>query len=1475
MKDRSFLKCSNTSCYFFNNYMPWPADKALILCPICHSAMEIADTVGENDGFETDLQGSDHSGWLAAIASDEKNWSNNVEEKYPAVIAYEYRKLREYCRKEEPYAVLLMLKDNFEALLKFEVLLAYSWAAEHKDETFKASTVSQLMTKNLSMGSWLELASVIEKKLNAAGEQLPDVIPLSDLRKWYLKNEIVNWRNTNIGHGVMALEEDEDFRKDIYEKIILLKDLYESLDKQLKGQEIYMPGEDSATELLLTGADYARGLKRIGKIYFRTKDNKLNFCIDPFVVIRKHENNGYGIYFFDNQRTTNLTYFLAYAEGTKHNENIGYFMYLSKQLATSGIRLESMADDMYLTEDEIKELDVLQMSHEFVRPEHLVDWLKACLKKYDRGIFWLQMDRGTGKSVFADKLNSLTPKCLQLSDDLDVRTYHFARSQSAGTDDIRNAIERMWEKDYDKKIWERAPRISDFEKEGIDRGEALCAYLKEVQKYCKRNREKDKILMVLDGLDEISEEDLWDYIPKEKALSEGIYFLLTSRNPEIEDLPAKAVEHLNGLNVKEKYYPLKEGKENVQFLNEYIKKTRLSNLNLTQEDKERILLCSDHRVLMLGMLCRLVESGMPIEDIPCDNKVVSLYLGILKQKYGEKESIKVRELLSILCTLGTYEGLSLASLGALLSDNGITLRLIGMLRDLAPMLKNERDEDGTRFMIANPGLASELEKQIPETEYMVRLIVNLTMSILLEDTLENEKALEVAAAHFVELALDKLPKGIDVLGEAGWDALLNLHHYACNRKSTYYEKKRFADYTKQIYLYFQKFLGDMHYNTLSAEHDFAVALGNLGHFKSALALFKEVYEKRIKLLEMDSLNEDISGQLLVEILNSEYMMGQMLHQLGKYEEALGVYKNNYEKSREILGENHQYTLEVWKKYKRLAQKYISDEEKLQIYQMIFTRKKETQGKYHPETVWAGFDLACTHERLGNYEEALELYKFVYEYYKRMFTDNSIMANIVLFKIAVMLEKLGRNVEAQGIKQELKEKNIVPTKEIIKRPDKNENFDDIDQIGNEADLFNYVERYQDALRLYEIAYEKSKRSYGEKHPNTLMLKCGMAASLKGLGRKEEALLMYQEAYDVGSKELGKEHPNMLIIKQKIEGIIDGSGNYESVDKDYKKQKFTQSNNYKKNILKGEMNKMTGYGKRTYEDGTVYEGEYVNGLRNGKGRIEYPNGDVQEGEWKDDKPNGYGKATFSKGTIYEGEFKNWKRNGHGKMIFSSGDIYEGEWKDDLKNGHGIITYSDGFVYEGEFINDMPVPLGTAVLKFPNGKKYEGECKNGVPSGKGTMIYPNGMIYEGEFIDGKREGSCTIKLPNGRVFEGNNVDGKPNGYGVLIISNREKYEGYWQDGKKSGQGKYVYPEGSVYEGEFTNDARNGKGKMLYSDGRVYNGEWKDNLFDGVGTLTLPDGRKYEGEWKNDLPNGLGKMTLPNGKKYEGTWKDGDFVK
>ena len=63
-----------------------------------------------------------------------------------------------------------------------------------------------------------------------------------------------------------------------------------------------------------------------------------------------------------------------------------------------------------------------------------------------------------------------------------------------------------------------------------------------------------------------------------------------------------------------------------------------------------------------------------------------------------------------------------------------------------------------------------------------------------------------------------------------------------------------------------------------------------------------------------------------------------------------------------------------------------------------------------------------------------------------------------------------------------------------------------------------------------------------------------------------------------------------------------------------------------------------GKLTYNDGSVYEGDLVNGKPHGKGKLTYIYGSVYEGDWVDGEQTGLGKMTYPDGKVDEGRFMN---------------------------------------------------------------------------------------------------------------------------------------------------------------------------------------------------------------------------------------------
>jgi len=86
--------------------------------------------------------------------------------------------------------------------------------------------------------------------------------------------------------------------------------------------------------------------------------------------------------------------------------------------------------------------------------------------------------------------------------------------------------------------------------------------------------------------------------------------------------------------------------------------------------------------------------------------------------------------------------------------------------------------------------------------------------------------------------------------------------------------------------------------------------------------------------------------------------------------------------------------------------------------------------------------------------------------------------------------------------------------------------------------------------------------------------------------------------------------------------------------------------------------------------IFEGKYLNGKRNGKGKEFYYNGELKfEGEYLNGKRNGKGKEYYNDGELkFEGEYLNGKINGKGKEYYYGILRFEGEYLNGKRNGKG---------------------------------------------------------------------------------------------------------------------------------------------------------------------------------------------------------------
>ena len=293
------------------------------------------------------------------------------------------------------------------------------------------------------------------------------------------------------------------------------------------------------------------------------------------------------------------------------------------------------------------------------------------------------------------------------------------------------------------------------------------------------------------------------------------------------------------------------------------------------------------------------------------------------------------------------------------------------------------------------------------------------------------------------------------------------------------------------------------------------------------------------------------------------------------------------------------------------------------------------------------------------------------------------------------------------------------------------------------------------------------------------------------------------------------------------------------------------------------------------------------------------------------------------IFEGEYINGKRNGKGKEYYENGKLkFEGKYLNGLKNGEGIEYHSEKnfnkekeIKFEGQYLNGLRNGKGKEYYKDEK-LKFEGKYLNGLRNGKGKEykiykfvdydynwcndyyeydVYLSELAFKGKYLNGKRNGKGKEYYKNRTLkFQGEYLNGLKNGKGIeyyfpksFLLEKKIKFEGQYLNGLKNGNGKEYFENGEIkFEGEYLNGLRNGKGKEYFENGEIkFEGEylngkrWNGKIYKynykikectpllGFNYFEIKNGKgkikdyydngeiKFEGEYLNGLKNGNGK--------------------
>ena len=183
-------------------------------------------------------------------------------------------------------------------------------------------------------------------------------------------------------------------------------------------------------------------------------------------------------------------------------------------------------------------------------------------------------------------------------------------------------------------------------------------------------------------------------------------------------------------------------------------------------------------------------------------------------------------------------------------------------------------------------------------------------------------------------------------------------------------------------------------------------------------------------------------------------------------------------------------------------------------------------------------------------------------------------------------------------------------------------------------------------------------------------------------------------------------------------------------------------YVGNFINGELN---GWCRYINSKGVCYEGLFIKGVLNGKGEIikidENLRKHIYKGDIKNFKKEGKGKEKTNDFS-YEGEFVNDMKHGNGKIFYNNnGDYYEGQFYNGAITGKGFYKWKNQHTYFGDFVCGKM--HGKGLYKWTDGNQYEGEYINNIKEGQGEFKWNDGKIYKGSFENGKPHGKGLLTI------------------------------------------------------------------------------------------------------------------------------------
>jgi len=204
---------------------------------------------------------------------------------------------------------------------------------------------------------------------------------------------------------------------------------------------------------------------------------------------------------------------------------------------------------------------------------------------------------------------------------------------------------------------------------------------------------------------------------------------------------------------------------------------------------------------------------------------------------------------------------------------------------------------------------------------------------------------------------------------------------------------------------------------------------------------------------------------------------------------------------------------------------------------------------------------------------------------------------------------------------------------------------------------------------------------------------------------------------------------------------------------------------------------GYGHLKYKNGSEYVGQFVDGVKHGKGWYSSSSGYEYEGDWLKGKQSGAAKIQYKNGDVYTGEVKDSLRDGFGELYqVASTRNFKGCWNKDNLEGEVEIK-EPAWTFKGKL--DFQKSVGQGVLQYQDGSEYRGNIQNFKRHGKGQLQLKMGQKITGIWINNINVESAIILDNRGFRWSGDLENMQPVGHMRTTRPDGIFYDSFWRDG------------------------------------------------------------------------------------------------